>query len=81
MQQALKILENPSSLALVVVFALLFFLFLCTAGGALGAKLVGGVNGPGPKSGTLGRGSADAAEVAATGLERAGCTVSPGPRR
>jgi hypothetical protein len=40
---------------LVVVFALLFFFliitFLCTAGGALGAKLVGGVTGPGPESG------------------------------
>jgi hypothetical protein len=39
---------------LVVVFALLFFFliitFLCTAGGALGAKLVGGVSGPGPKA-------------------------------
>jgi len=53
-QQALKILENPSSLALVVVFVLLFFFliitFLCTAGGALGAKLVGGVTGAGPKA-------------------------------
>jgi len=53
LQQALKILQTPSGLALVVVFALLFFFliitFLCTAGGALGAKLVGGVNGSGPK--------------------------------
>jgi hypothetical protein len=54
-QQALKMLENPSSLAMVVVFVLLgfFFLiitFLCTAGGALGAKLVGGVTGAGPKA-------------------------------
>ena len=53
LQQALKILQTPSGLALVVVFALLFFFliitFLCTAGGALGAKLVGGVSGPGPK--------------------------------
>jgi hypothetical protein len=52
--QALKILQTPSGLALVVVFALLFFFliitFLCTAGGALGAKLAGGVNGPGPKA-------------------------------
>jgi hypothetical protein len=52
-QQALKILENPSSLALVVVFVLLFFFliitFLCTAGGALGAKLTGGVTGSGAK--------------------------------
>jgi hypothetical protein len=52
-EQALRMLENPSSLALVVVFALLFFFliitFLCTAGGALGAKLVGGVTGAGPK--------------------------------
>jgi hypothetical protein len=53
-QQALKILQTPSGLALVVVFALLFFFliitFLCTAGGALGAKLVGGVSGAGPKA-------------------------------
>ena len=53
-EQALKMLQNPGSLALVVVFALLFFFliitFLCTAGGALGAKLVGGVTGPGPKA-------------------------------
>ena len=37
-----------------MIFVLLFFFliitFLCTAGGALGAKLVGGVTGPGPKS-------------------------------
>jgi hypothetical protein len=53
LDQALKILQTPSGLALVVIFALLFFFliitFLCTAGGALGAKLVGGVSGPGPK--------------------------------
>jgi hypothetical protein len=53
-QQALKILQTPSGLALVVVFALLFFFliitFLCTAGGALGAKLLGGVSGAGPKA-------------------------------
>jgi zinc ribbon protein len=53
-QQALKMLQNPGSLALVVVFVLLFFFliitFLCTAGGALGAKLVGGVTGSGPKT-------------------------------
>jgi hypothetical protein len=53
-QQALKILEDPKSLALVVIFVMLFFFliitFLCTAGGALGAKLVGGVSGPGPKA-------------------------------
>jgi hypothetical protein len=52
-QQAIKILQTPSGLALVVVFALLFFFliitFLCTAGGALGAKLMGGVSGSGPK--------------------------------
>jgi len=51
-RQALKILESPSGLALVVVIALLFsFLiitFLCIAGGALGAKLVGGVPAPRP---------------------------------
>ncbi|HVN06930.1 MAG TPA: zinc ribbon domain-containing protein, partial [Bryobacteraceae bacterium] len=45
--QAIKILQSPSGLALFVVIALLFFFliitFLCTAGGALGAKLVGGV--------------------------------------
>lgn len=55
MQQALKILEkDPGSLALGTVLALVFFLliitFLCTAGGALGAKLVGGVTGAGPKA-------------------------------
>jgi hypothetical protein len=54
MQQALKILENPSGLAVMVVFALflsfLIITFLCIAGGALGAKLVGGVSGPGPKA-------------------------------
>jgi hypothetical protein len=53
MQQALKLLENdPRSFALSLVFALVFFLliitFLCTAGGALGAKLVGGVTDPQP---------------------------------
>ena len=52
-QQALKILESPSGFAMFVVVALmLFFLiitFLCTAGGALGAKFVGGVTAPGPK--------------------------------
>jgi hypothetical protein len=52
-QQAIKILETPSGLAMFVVVALLFFFliitFLCTAGGALGAKLVGGVTAPGPK--------------------------------
>jgi hypothetical protein len=51
-QQALQMLKNPGSLALVVVFVLLFFFliitFLCTAGGALGAKMVGGVTGPRP---------------------------------
>lgn len=53
-QQALKLLQNPSSLALVVVLVLLILFllitFLCTAGGALGAKLIGGVTGPGPKA-------------------------------
>lgn len=53
-QQAIKILQTPSGLALVVVLALLFFFliitFLCIAGGALGAKLVGGVSGPGSKA-------------------------------
>jgi len=46
-EQAIKILQSPSGLALFVVIALLFFFviitFLCTAGGALGAKLMGGV--------------------------------------
>jgi len=46
-EQALKILQSPSGLALFMVLALLFFFliitFLCTAGGALGAKLMGGV--------------------------------------
>jgi hypothetical protein len=53
-QQALKMLESPSGLAVFVVIALLFLFliitFLCSAGGALGAKLVGGVTGPGPKA-------------------------------
>ena len=53
-QQAIKILQTPSGLALVVVFALLFFFliitFLCTAGGALGPQLGGGVSCPGPKA-------------------------------
>lgn len=52
--QAIKILQSPGGLALVVVFALLFFFliitFLCIAGGALGAKMVGGITGPGPKA-------------------------------
>jgi hypothetical protein len=52
-QQAIKILETPSGLAMFVVVALIFFFliitFLCTAGGALGAKFVGGVTAPGPK--------------------------------
>jgi len=52
-QQALKMLESPSGLAVFVVIALLFLFliitFLSTAGGALGAKLMGGVSGPGPK--------------------------------
>src|SRR5579862_6764880 len=52
-QQAIKLLESPSGLAMFVVIALLFFFliitFLCTAGGALGAKLVGGVATQGPK--------------------------------
>jgi hypothetical protein len=51
-QQALKMLENPGSLAFVIVLVLLFFFliitFLCTAGGALGAKVMGGVTGPRP---------------------------------
>src|ERR1017187_3581837 len=53
-QQALKMLESPSGLAVFVVIALLFLFLiitlLCSAGGALGAKLVGGVTGPGPKA-------------------------------
>lgn len=51
-EQAIRILQSPSGLAMFVVVALLFFFliitFLCTAGGALGAKLVGGVTGPRP---------------------------------
>jgi len=53
-QEALKMLESPTGLALFVIVALLFLFliitFLCTAGAALGAKLVGGVTGPGPKA-------------------------------
>jgi len=53
-QEALKMLESPSGMALFVIIALVFLFliitFLCTAGGALGAKLVGGVTGPGPKA-------------------------------
>ena len=52
-QEALRILQSPSGLALFVIVALLFFFliitFLCTAGGALGAKLAGGITAPGPK--------------------------------
>lgn len=44
-QQALKVLQSPGGLAAFIVVALLFFFaiitFLCTAGGALGAKLGG----------------------------------------
>jgi hypothetical protein len=51
-QEALKILQTPSGLTLFVIMALLFLFliitFLCTAGGALGAKLVGGVAQPRP---------------------------------
>jgi hypothetical protein len=49
MEQTLKLLEkDPGSLVFGLIFALVFFLFLCMAGGALGAKLVGGVTGPRP---------------------------------
>lgn len=52
-QEALKILESPRGMMFFVIIALLFFFllitFLCTAGGALGAKLVGGVTAPGSK--------------------------------
>jgi hypothetical protein len=45
-QQALKALESPGGVAFVIIAALLFFFviitFLSIAGGALGAKLVGG---------------------------------------
>lgn len=51
-QEALHILQTPSGLTLFVIMALLFLFliitFLCTAGGALGAKLVGGVAQPRP---------------------------------
>jgi len=44
-EQALKVLQSPGGMAMFIVVALLFFFaiitFLCTAGGALGAKLVG----------------------------------------
>jgi hypothetical protein len=45
MEQALKALQSPGGMAVLLIVALLFFFaiitFLCTAGGALGAKLVG----------------------------------------
>lgn len=48
--QQMKILEDPNTLGIAIVFGLLFsFLiitFLSTAGGALGAKMFGGVTGP-----------------------------------
>jgi hypothetical protein len=55
MQQAMDLLQkDPGSFALGLILALGFFFliitFLCTAGGALGAKLVGGVTGAGPKA-------------------------------
>jgi hypothetical protein len=51
MQQALSLMQkDPTSFAFGLVLALMLFLllfaFLCTAGGALGAKMVGGVTGP-----------------------------------
>jgi hypothetical protein len=53
-RQALKMMETSSGMAVFVIVALFFLFliitFLCTAGGALGAKLVGGVSGPGPKA-------------------------------
>jgi len=52
-KEALRILQSPGGIAVFVIVALLFsFLmitFLCTAGGALGAKLAGGITAPGPK--------------------------------
>jgi hypothetical protein len=51
-QEALRILQSPSGLTMFVIMALLFLFliitFLCTAGGALGAKLFGGVAQPRP---------------------------------
>ena len=51
--EAMRILQSPSGLAFFVIVALLFFFliitFLCTAGGALGAKLSGGITAPGSK--------------------------------
>jgi hypothetical protein len=51
-QEALRLLQSPSGLTAFVVIALLFLFliitFLCIAGGALGAKLVGGVAEPRP---------------------------------
>ena len=49
-QEALRILQSPGGLTMFVIMALLFLFliitFLCTAGGALGAKLVGGIAQP-----------------------------------
>ncbi len=45
MEQALRMFQSPSGLATVLLFTLVLFFgiitFLCTAGGALGAKIVG----------------------------------------
>ena len=49
-QEALRILQSPGGLTMFVIMALLFLFliitFLCSAGGALGAKLVGGIAQP-----------------------------------
>ena len=49
-QEALRVLQSPGGLTMFVIMALLFLFliitFLCTAGGALGAKLVGGIAQP-----------------------------------
>lgn len=45
MEQAVKLFQSPSGMATVIIFTLILFftiiISLCTAGGALGAKIVG----------------------------------------
>jgi hypothetical protein len=45
MEQALRLFQTPAGIATILMFTLVLFFgiitFLCTAGGALGAKIVG----------------------------------------
>ena len=51
-QEALRIIQTPTGMTIFVILALVFLFliitFLSTAGGAMGAKLVGGVGAPRP---------------------------------